>query len=283
MTDLNPYLDLSRIRAALRAMELRPNRALGQSFLTSPAALQQIVDAAELSAEDTAVEVGPGLGVLTWELVRRAGRVVSVELDARLLARLRTEFANATNLTLIEGDILRQDPAALAPAPYKLVANLPYQITSAALRHFLVPANRPSRAVVLVQWEVAERICAQPGDMSVLAHSIQIYAAPRILARVPAKSFEPVPAVDSAVLRLDTYAAPRDAEPELLLRLIKAGHLQARKQLLNALPAGLTSMGQRTDKAAAAAALEAAAIAPDRRAETLSLPEWQRLRAALQR
>jgi 16S rRNA (adenine1518-N6/adenine1519-N6)-dimethyltransferase len=302
----NPYLDPSRVRAALRSLDLRPTREMGQNFLTDAGVLAEIVAAADLTPADTVIEVGPGLGVLTWELLRAAGRVVAVELDRRLAERLGQEFAHEPRLTIVQGDILRQLPEQLledlAVKPdnqepgtenpftssgsqfsvlgshYKVVANLPYAITSAALRYFLEANRKPELMVVLVQWEVAERIAARPGDMSVLAHSVQIYAEPEIVARVPAASFVPAPAVDSAVLRLRVRARPAvDAPVDPLMRLIKAGFLQARKKLANALPTGLASLGIQVDKARAIAALEAAGVDPTRRAETLSLDEWARV------
>jgi 16S rRNA (adenine1518-N6/adenine1519-N6)-dimethyltransferase len=291
----NPYLDPSRIRAALRSLGLRPTREMGQNFLIDAGALNTIVAAADLAPTDTVVEVGPGLGVLTWELLRRVGRVVAVELDRRLADRLRQEFAQESRLTIVQGDILRQTPdqllessnlktlkpSNLQPA-HKVVANLPYAITSAALRHFLEAARKPELMVVLVQWEVAARIAAQPGDMSVLAHSVQIYAEPEIIARVPASSFLPAPAVDSAVLRLRLRPRPAAEVPvDSLMRLIKAGFLQARKKLANALPTGLASLGIHVEKERALAALVAAGIDPARRAESLALEEWARLYHAL--
>jgi 16S rRNA (adenine1518-N6/adenine1519-N6)-dimethyltransferase len=281
MTD-NPYLDPQRIRAALRALDLRPTRGMGQNFLIDPFALASIVDAAELGLADVVVEVGPGLGVLTWELVRRAGLVVSVELDKRLAARLHDEFADP-RLHIVQSDVLRVTPAEILAQgslsgthQYKLVANLPYAITAPVLRHFLEGAPPPELMVVLVQWEVAERICAAPGDLSILAHSVQIYAVPEIVARVPASSFHPAPAVDSAVLRMrrrPTLAVEVDSVPGLF-RVIKAGFLHPRKQLGNALPGGLAALGVGTPRDAALAALAAAGIDPMRRAETLSLQEW---------
>ena len=298
----NPYLDPARVRAALRALDVRPSRELGQNFLIDPAALTAIADAAYLTPNDTVLEVGPGLGVLTWELLRRAERVISVELDKRLAERLAQEFATEPRFTLVQGDILRHAPgellgiahaepgadtlptptAATQPFSYKVVANLPYQITSAALRHFLEAEVKPTLIVVLVQWEVAERICAAPGDLSVLAHSVQLYAEPEIVARVPAASFFPAPAVDSAILRLRVRPSPAaDIPPDALMKLIKAGFLQARKKLANALPTGLASMRIQLPKAQALAALEAAGVDPNRRAETLTLQEWVRLYHAL--
>jgi 16S rRNA (adenine1518-N6/adenine1519-N6)-dimethyltransferase len=291
----NPYITPTRVRAALRALELRPTRGMGQNFLIDSDALGAIVGAAELTSDTTVIEVGPGLGVLTWELLNHAGHVVAVELDRRLAARLAQEFPDHPKLTIVQSDILNITPEEILgtrdwglgtgstnanpQSPrYKVVANLPYAITSAALRHFLEAAHKPELMVVLVQWEVAERIAAGPGDLSVLAHSVQIYAEPEILARVPASSFWPAPAVDSAVLRLRMRPKPAvDVDIRLLLRLIKAGFLQARKKLSNALPTGLAAMGVRIDKLHAVAALEAAGVDPNRRAETVTLEEWVRV------
>ncbi|KPV54271.1 16S rRNA methyltransferase [Kouleothrix aurantiaca] len=276
----NPYIQPSRVHAALRALGVRPSRDMGQNFLVDSQALAAIVAAAELSPTDTVLEVGPGLGVLTWELLQQAGRVVSVELDRRLAERLAEELAAEPHFTLIQGDILRTPFSALLgeAEAYKVVANLPYQITSAALRHFLEAPHKPETIVVLVQWEVAERICAGPGDYSVLAHSVQLYAQPEIVARVPASSFIPAPAVDSAILRLHIHTSPRvDVAPEALMRLIKAGFLQARKKLGNALPTGLASLGVQVHKEQALTALASATIDSGRRAETLTLDEWVKL------
>jgi 16S rRNA (adenine1518-N6/adenine1519-N6)-dimethyltransferase len=298
MANENPYITPARVRAALRALDLRPTRGMGQNFLIDADALATIVEAAELTPGTTVIEVGPGLGVLTWELLDRTGHVVVVELDRRLAARMAEEFPDHPKLTIVQSDILNitpeqileigdrrleqhnlQSPISNLQSPrYKVVANLPYAITSAALRHFLEAAHKPELMVVLVQWEVAERIAAGPGDLSVLAHSVQIYAEPEILARVPASSFWPAPAVDSAVLRLRMRPKPAvDVDISALLRLIKSGFLQARKKLSNALPTGLAAMGMRIDKQQAVAALEAAGIDPNRRAETLTLEEWVRV------
>jgi 16S rRNA (adenine1518-N6/adenine1519-N6)-dimethyltransferase len=309
----NPYLDPTRVRAALRSLGLRPTREMGQNFLTDASALGAIVAAAELTPDDSVIEIGPGLGVLTWELLQRAGRVVAVELDRRLADRLSQEFAQAPHLTVVQSDILKLPPGDLIAhhrplttdhlppdekrssvdgpfgsaqggrrSSYKVVANLPYAITSAALRHFLEAEHKPTTMVVLVQSEVAERIVAQPGDMSVLAHSVQIYAEPEIVARVPASSFVPAPAVGSAVLRLKLRPHPAiDVEVAPLMRLIKAGFLQARKKLANALPTGLASLGIHIEKQRAVAALTAAGVDPNRRAETLTLEEWAHVYRAL--
>jgi len=287
---MNPYLSPQRVRAALHSLGLRPTRGMGQNFLIDQHVLQPIVATAELTAADRVVEVGPGLGVLTWELLQQAGQVLAVELDKRLAARLREEFADAPQLQVIQGDILKLPPADIlgqaglsTESPYKVVANLPYAITSPVLRHFLEATHKPDLLVILIQWEVAQRITATAGNLSVLAHSVQIYAHPEIVARVPAGSFFPQPAVDSAILRLQVYPTPAAAVDSIdaLFRVIKAGFLQPRKKLSNALPGGLAAMGQRIPRETAVAALEAAGVAPERRAETVTLEEWARVYIAL--
>jgi 16S rRNA (adenine1518-N6/adenine1519-N6)-dimethyltransferase len=283
----NPYLSPTYVRATLRSLGLRPTRSMGQNFLVDPHILRQIVQAAELAQNDVVIEVGPGLGVLTWELLQQAGRVIAVELDQQLAARLRDEYStpgmlpNATALQIIQGDVLNLSPAELlqqadAPSAYKVVANLPYAITSPVLRHFLEQAPRPQQMVVLVQWEVARRISAAPGELSLLAHAIQMYAIPEIVARVPASSFVPAPAVDSAILRLNIRPAPAVAVPDLhdFFRVLKAGFSQPRKKLSNSLPGGLKAHGEPLPRDTVVAALKAADIDPARRAETVSLDEW---------
>lgn len=277
----NPYFHPHRIKAALRSLNLRPTRGMGQNFLIDANALETILDAADLRSSDHVVEVGPGLGVLTWELVRRAGAVTSVELDKRLAARLHEEFIGIDTLHIIQSDILELDlEAALAQqqgyTSYKVVANLPYAITSPLLRYFLEADHKPGLMVVLVQLEVAQRISARAGDMSVLAHAVQLYAAPEIIATVPAASFYPAPAVDSAILALRPHSPSQAAidNPEQVMRVIKAGFLHARKTLSNALPSGLAAMGRPLPREQVLEALRACGIDPQRRAETLSLAEW---------
>ncbi|MDZ4721253.1 MAG: 16S rRNA (adenine(1518)-N(6)/adenine(1519)-N(6))-dimethyltransferase RsmA [Roseiflexaceae bacterium] len=276
----NPYLTLGTLKSTLRAFELRPSREMGQNFLFDGAVLAQIVAAAELQPDQTVIEVGPGFGVLTWELVQQARDVIAVELDKRLVEHLQGAFATTPNLKIIQNDILRVPPAELlqntATEHYKVVANLPYAITSPALRHFLEADHKPDLIVVLVQWEVAERITAQVGDLSMLAHAIQMYAEPAIVAKVGRESFYPAPVVDSAILRLRIRPQPAvDVDNiEQLMRVIKAGFLHARKTLSNALPSGLAAMGQRVTRDQVLAALHSAGVDPQRRAETVTLPEW---------
>lgn len=279
----NPYLQLQRIRASLRSLDLRPSRGMGQNFLTNSQVLETIVSAAELDEQDIVLEIGPGLGVLTWELLRHVEQVVTVELDKRLVGRLREEFSGASKLTIVQGDILDLAPNTLLPersphqhTVYKVVANLPYAITSPVLRYFLESDHQPDLIVVLVQWEVARRITAQSGALSVLAHSVQLYAEPEIVAKVTADSFFPEPEVDSAILRLRVRPHPAVSRDQInpLMRIIKAGFLHSRKKLLNALPGGFAAFGVRITKEQVIDVLHTAQVDPSRRAETVTLEEW---------
>lgn len=276
MTDLAPI----SIPALMRKHGLSVRKSLGQNFLLDASALEKVVAAAEIPADATVLEIGPGLGSLTRYLARAAAHVVAVELDANLIPALREVLAGEDNVTIIHGDILQQDMAALISAPgYLVVANIPYYITSAVIRHLLETPVRPSRLVLTMQKEVADRICAKPGDLSLLALSVQVYGNPRPVARIPAGAFYPPPKVDSAVLRVDLYPQPRIPENRMdtFFSLAKAAYAQKRKTLRNTLSAGLRWPPDRTVKL-----LEACGIDPMRRAETVSLEEWAGLVQAYQ-
>jgi 16S rRNA (adenine1518-N6/adenine1519-N6)-dimethyltransferase len=256
----------------LRQYELRARKSLGQNFLTDPAILRRIVQAAELPAGARILEIGPGLGSLTRFLALGAKQVVAVELDEALIPILEEVVAPLGNVRVVQGDILKLDPQALmGDEPYYVAANIPYYITSAVIRHLLEARKRPFRLALTVQREVAERICAEPGDMSLLALSVQVYGRPTVAARIPAKAFYPPPKVDSAVVRVDVYDHPAIPAAGLanFFRLIKAGFSQKRKTLRNALAGGLG-----WPPAQAEELLRRAGIDPMRRAETLSIQEW---------
>jgi len=269
------------VRELLKRWDLQPSKGLGQNFICNQVVLERIVAAAELSADDVVLEIGAGLGTLTERLAREAGRVVAVELDGRLIPVLQSTLAYLTNITLIQGDILALDPAALVNSSdqqYKVVANLPYYITSAVLRHLLEASFRPQCIVVTVQREVAERIVATPGQMSLLAVSVQFYGQPRLLFRIKPGSFYPSPGVESAVVRVDLYSTPPvDVEAAgSFFHVVRAGFSQRRKQLRNTLAAGL-----RRPPEEVAAKLEGVGVDPRRRAQTLSLEEWARVARVL--
>lgn len=252
---------------------------MGQHFLTNPDILDRIVAAAELEEDDVVLEIGPGLGHLTKRLAEAAGQIVAVELDRDLVAALETELAPFDNVRVVEGDILALDPAELVDGrPYTVVANLPYNITSAALRHLLEARVPPQRIVVTIQYEVAERIVARDERMSLLAVSIHFYGTPELMFRLKPGSFYPPPAVDSAVLRIDWHGDPPVPleERETFFQVVRAGFSQPRKQIRNSLAAGL-----RLSRETVTRALKAGGIDPRRRPERLSLPDWARLTEAL--
>jgi len=273
-----PPLDIPGL---LRRYGLRPDKSLGQNFLIDPQALQCVVEAAGIHPQAAVLEIGPGLGSLTRLLAERARHVVAVELDASLIPVLVEVLASWTNVRLVQGDILTLNPSALmseadrpALPDYLVVANIPYYITSALIRHLLETPSPPYEVVLTVQREVAERICAKPDDMSLLALSVQVYGNPRIAAHIPADAFYPTPKVDSAVVRIDLYPQPLipKARLPLFFRLAKAGFSQRRKTLRNALSAGMHWPPVETGARLATAGIDA-----KRRAETLSLEEWAKL------
>lgn len=260
------------ISALLKQYGLRANKKLGQNFLQDPFALDSIAAAADINPTDTVLEVGPGLGSLTRHLAKSARSVVAVELDRDLIPPLKNITAGYDNVNIIHGDILQISPNDLMLGPgYLAVANIPYYITSAIIRHLLENEPKPRRIVLTVQKEVAKRICAQPGQLSLLALSVQVYGKPRITKHIPANAFFPPPKVDSAVLCVDIYPSPQIMF-ELLntfFKLIKAGFSQKRKTLRNSLSAGL-----HISPADAEDFLKKGNIDPMRRAETLSIEEW---------
>ncbi len=270
---------LAETKQLLRRFNLRARKRLGQRFLIDGDVLQRILSAAELTADDIVLEVGPGLGILTRELAQRARRVIAIELDDKLANFLKQELVSFPNVIIINEDILKIEPATLLARPerYKVVANLPYYITSPVLRHFLEATLKPDLMVVMVQKEVAEAIVAGPGKRSLLSISVQFYGRPTIISKVPANSFYPAPEVDSAILRIDLYPKPAVAvdDTEGFFGTVRAGFASPRKQLANSLAQGLG-----WPKADVLSVLAEASIAPQRRAETLTLEEWAQLRQA---
>ena len=306
--------------------QIEPKKSLGQNFLHDEGLLARIVAAAELSPDDAVLEVGPGLGALTRPLAAAARRVVAVELDGRLLPVLESELSGLDNVELVHGDVLELDPADWFAAPYVVVANVPYYITGAILRHLLGGRPRPRRLVLTVQREVAARLTARPPEMSLLAVSVQYYGRARLVSAVKAGAFWPRPEVDSAVVRIDVDArhllgageqgsggageipspsgrglgrvshsttvplpsplrqgegagSPTlplaDTEEERFFRVVRAGFSEKRKQLKN----NLRQLG--LDDEAIAAALAATGIDGRRRAETVTIEEWEKLSGAM--
>ncbi len=283
-------------RAILHRYNLWPRKSLGQNFLVDPTAPDRIAECAGLDREATVLEVGAGVGTLTAALVARAGHVIAVETDAMLVDVLTAEMGATPNLTIVQGDILELDPAALlstrevagtSPSQplwgvrlphYDVVANLPYYITNAVVRHLLEARVRPSHMVLTVQREVAQRMVAEPGDMSLLAVSVQFYGVPSLCLRLKRGAFYPPPKVESAVVRIDSYDDPPFpvADVERFFRVVRAGFAQRRKQLRNSLSSDLA-----LDPQMVADALLRQDIDATRRAETLSIAEWGQVYAGL--
>jgi len=274
------HLGHEQVARYLRRHGLAARRSLSQNHLVDASVLEEIVALAEPLDGRQVLEIGPGLGILTGALLERGAHVTAVELDARLVEHLRARFVALEHgtLRLLEGDVLDLAVSGLVSAPYKLVANLPYHITSPVLHHVLAAEPRPERFVLMLQREVAERIAAPAGRLSYLSVFVQYHAAVRVARIVPASAFEPAPDVQSAVLVGDTRPRrlPAAAEDDLW-RLVQAGFRERRKMLHNVLPRQLPQVGgERFDDA-----LAQTGIARDRRPQTLSVEEWLALYAAL--
>ena len=257
---------------------IRAKKELGQNFLCDQSILSTIADYGELTARDAVLEIGPGLGALTAQLCRRAGRVVAVEYDRTLAEQLESRVAGLmgsqpANLELVRADIMGYDLEAL-PANYKVVANIPYYLTSKIMEKLWTSANQPGLAVILVQREVAQRLAATPGQLSLLAISVQLFARVELGIKVQAELFDPAPKVDSQVVIMHRRSDPLipAAELERFFTVCRAGFCQRRKKLLSSLALGL-----RTTKAETARLLQLADIDPNRRAQELSIADWQRL------
>jgi 16S rRNA (adenine1518-N6/adenine1519-N6)-dimethyltransferase len=270
-------------RQSLRQFGFKPRKRLGQHFLTDEAVLERTLSAAELSPGDIVVEIGPGLGILTEGLARQGARVIAVELDAKLVALLKKRLAGLPDVRIVRADILKMAPGQLLrdnlPASdlargYKVIANLPYYITSPVLSHFLEAQPRPSEMVVMVQREVGETIAAAPGKMRLISVKTQFYSKPVVVSYVPAASFYPPPKVDSVILRLDVYSQPPIEISDVtgFFDMVMHGFSSPRKQLRNSLAHSLEMAPDQV-----ASLLEKAGIEAKRRAETLSLEEWREL------
>jgi 16S rRNA (adenine1518-N6/adenine1519-N6)-dimethyltransferase len=270
-------------RQLLRQFGVKPKKSLGQHFLIDETVLERILSAAELSPGDIVVEVGPGLGILTEGLAKQGAQVIAVELDSKLVSLLKRRLASFPNVKIINADILRVTPRQILESElavsalfqgYKVIANLPYYITSPLLRHFFEGLPQPSEMIVMVQKEVGEAMVATPGNMSLLSVKTQFYSKPSIISYVPAASFYPPPKVDSVILRLDVYSQPpiEVPNPASFFDVVMHGFNSPRKQIRNSLahsldmPAGQVTL-----------LLEKTGVEGKRRAETLSLEEWREL------
>lgn len=281
--------DLTTIKQLLTYYNLSANKKLGQHFLIDRPALTAAIEAAELTEADFVVEVGPGFGTLTTALAEQAGRVLAIETDEKMLSILRPIVNGLANVEVLAANILNLrtteisdrfkswSKARTKKTRYKIVSNLPYYITSPIIRLFLTDKVRPERLVLMVQKEVAERITAAPGEMSVLAVSVQFYGEASIVTLVPKTSFWPKPAVDSAVILIKPFAkTPWKVDEKKFFRIVKAGFGERRKQLHNSLSGAL-----RLETEVVVTSLGEAGIDPKTRPQDLSVPDWVNLYEAL--
>lgn len=258
---------------------MQAKKSLGQNFLHDDNILSAIVAAAEIGPQDRVLEIGAGLGALTRHLAESAAQLIAIEIDQRFIPILRDQIGGRPGVTIMQGDVLEYDPAQwYGDAPYKVVANIPYYVTGAILQHLLSTQARPSVMVLTVQQEVAERLTAKPGDMTLLSVSVQLYGDVRIVRSISAGAFWPRPDVDSALIRFDLHRHPllSPDQEEGFFRLVRVGFSQKRKQLQK----NLRALGYARD--AIIPLLRSAGIDPRRRAETLSIEEWLTLYAAVQ-
>lgn len=272
-------MNLKIIKNLLKKYEIRPSKGLGQIFLIDKKVFKKIIEVAELSSKDIILEIGPGIGNLTQFLTQKVGKVITIEKDSKMIKILKETLKDFKNIEIIQADILKLDPKPYTLKPYKIVANLPYYIVSPVIRKFLETKYPSKLMVLMVQKEVAQRICASPPKMNLLAVSVQFYARPEIISYVSKKSFWPSPKVDSAIVKITpNNLSKKSAIAEILdrrefvdlfFKIVKAGFSQPRKQILNNLSKGL-----KLDKEKVKSWLRENKIQPIQRAETLSIKDW---------
>jgi 16S rRNA (adenine1518-N6/adenine1519-N6)-dimethyltransferase len=271
---------LENTKEICKLYDIWPSRSKGQNFLVNENVYGEIISAANLTKDDVVLEIGPGLGILTAKLSEKAGKVIAVELDDKLAKYLQdglkdSEVKNITviNENILDSNLKDEKFKDLFPK-YKIVANLPYNITSVFIRRFLTAVHKPEEMILMLQKEVAERICAKPGDMSLLALSVQFFAEPEIITKVSKEDFYPAPQVDSAVIKIKvkSYKVESDNEEKEFFRIAKFGFSAKRKMLKNNLAGGL-----HITPAEAENILVKAGFNPKARAEDLSVDDWKNL------
>lgn len=270
-------MDVKDVKKLLKKYGIRPSKRLGQNFLIDKKVLKKIIGAANLSRNDVVLEIGPGIGNLTLELEKIVKKVIAVEKDRKMCQILKEslESSNVRNVRIVNKDILKikNDSMVQWFNGYKVVANLPYYITSPVIRKFLESKKPPKLMVLMVQKEVAQRICAHPPNMSLLAVSVQFYAKPEIISFVSKKSFWPQPEVDSAILRISQICTNLpQINTNLFFKVVKVGFSHPRKQLINNL-----SQGLKLDKEKVKNWLLKNGIESKQRAETLAIKDWLKL------
>jgi 16S rRNA (adenine1518-N6/adenine1519-N6)-dimethyltransferase len=262
------------IKELLQNQRFSPKKKLGQHFLINRAVSKKILKASGIQPGDVILEIGPGIGNLTQELAREARKVIAVEKDRKMIEVLEKTTKGFKNIKIIQGDILKINSGDydLKPGKYKIIANLPYYITSPVIRKFLESKNQPEKMVLMIQKEVAQRIVAKPPNMSLLAISVQFYAKPEIITFISKGSFWPQPKVDSAIIQITDIHKNKKVSRDNFFKIVKAGFSQPRKQIINNFIRGLKADRKKVEQW-----LFKNSINPERRAETLELQEWLEL------
>ena len=270
-------MTIGEVKNILNVIGLKPQIAAGQSFLLDEEVVEAMVDAADIQTGDKVLEIGPGLGILTAALANRGADVIAVELDDRLYPYVKKKFSAQKNVRIVHADIFKLNlNNYFVDGQYALVANLPYSATSLVFRNFLTLAPRPAGMTVMIQREVAQRICAEPGEMSMLALSVQHYCQPSLLFNVPPTKYFPVPKVTSSVLHCSDIRPVDDIGDRELFRIMRAGFSSRRKKLSNSLSANLKLPAEQVE-----GAMEKLQFDPNIRAQELTLGDWSKLRQAL--
>ena len=260
------------VKQILTEHQVRPSRGLGQNFLIDSHAIHSLISAAHIGQEDTVLEIGPGIGTLTQELAQRAKQVIAIEKDAKMVEILQETLAGYSNIQILLADALKADYTKyeIQDTKYKVVSNLPYYITAPVIRKFLELSKvKPYSMTLIVQKEVAQRICSKPPKMSILAVSVQVYATPKIISYIKKNSFWPQPQVDAAILQITPLPQPYALDFHRFFTVVKAGFKQPRKQLVNNLSKELDLPRPKAEQW-----LLANDIQPTQRAETLAVQDW---------
>lgn len=269
---------INNIKKLCQNINFYPKRSSGQNFLYKKSIIKEIVNSAELSRKDKVLEIGPGLGFMTEEITFRAKEVRAVELDKRLAQYLSEKFKNKKNIRIINEDIFKVDlKNYFKDLEYILISNLPYNITSLVIRNFLSLSPRPKKMILTIQKEVAERITAKPGKMSLLAVAAQYYSDPEIKKIIQPENFWPAPKVESALVVFKNIGRRNhEIDEKKFFRLVKAGFSAKRKKLTNNLKNGLSLPAEISEKV-----LKKMKLRPDLRPQDLSLENWRELNQKL--
>ena len=272
-------MEIKTIKSLLKKYSIRPSKRLGQNFLINKGILEKIIKTSDLSGKDTVLEIGSGAGSLTIELAKKVKKVVAVEKDGKMCEVLKEALKsqNIKNVEIVKEDILKIDVSSFNLKKYKVVANIPYYLTSRLIRKLLESSNHPLEIILMIQKEVAGRICSKPPKMSLLSVSVQFYAKPKIICFVSKRSFWPQPKIDSAIIKIVPLGVKTPEKfNRQFFRIVKAGFSQPRKQLANNLSKKL-----KMNKADVEAWLLKNGINPRQRAETLDIKGWLKLTKSL--